>query len=77
MPFWRGPAADGPALRSQLSRVERRPLPTSLTVVPLRKPQDQPFDILGQGRKDPFARYAISDIPTLVHEVIDYGMFGH
>jgi hypothetical protein len=72
---WR--AADGPSSRRPPSQEERRWLPTSPAVVPLRKPRDGPLDILGQGRKDPFANYAIPDVPGLVHEVLDHGMFGH
>ena len=71
---WR--ATDGPTSRRPLSQAERRRLPPSLAVVPLRKPRDGPLDILGQGRKDPFANYAIPDIPGLVHEVVDHGMCG-
>ena len=72
---WR--AADGSTSRRSLSQAERRRLPTSPAVVPSRKPRHGPLDILGQGRKDPFANYAIPDIPGLVHEVFDHGMFGH
>jgi hypothetical protein len=71
---WR--AADGPTSRRPLSQAERRRLPPSLAVVPSRKPRDGPLDILEQGRKDPFANYAIPNIPGLVHEVVDHGIFG-
>jgi hypothetical protein len=36
-------------------------------------PNQQPLNILGQGRRDPFASYAVPDVPMLVHEVVDHG----
>jgi hypothetical protein len=49
----------------------RRHQPVS--IAPKRRTTPQPFDVLGQGRKDPFAAFAVFDIPDLVHEIIDHG----
>ncbi|KIY01082.1 uncharacterized protein Z520_02634 [Fonsecaea multimorphosa CBS 102226] len=46
----------------------------SLAVVPSQSPQEQPLGILSQSRRDPFARYAVSDIPGPVNEVVDHAI---
>ncbi|KIW56605.1 hypothetical protein PV05_05253 [Exophiala xenobiotica] len=50
----------------------RRHQPVS--IAPKRRTTPQPFDVLGQGRKDPFAAFAVFDIPDLVHEIIDHAV---
>ncbi|KAJ9616873.1 hypothetical protein H2200_000593 [Cladophialophora chaetospira] len=49
---------------------ETRPAP--LKEIP--RSSQSPLDILGQGRNDPFANYAVSGFPSLVHEVVDHAV---
>lgn len=39
----------------------------------VRRAHSLPYNILGQGRKDPFGRFAVFDPPEIVHEVVDHG----
>lgn len=40
---------------------------------PVRQAHSLPYNILGQGRKDPFGRFAVFEPPEIVHEVVDHG----
>ncbi|KAK5048887.1 hypothetical protein LTR84_005307 [Exophiala bonariae] len=52
----------------------QRTVAVRLNPVPLRRVQPRPYNILGQGRKDPFATFAVFDPPDIVHEVIDHAV---
>ncbi|KIW87472.1 uncharacterized protein Z519_11795 [Cladophialophora bantiana CBS 173.52] len=67
-------AADEPHLRHKLLQDRHGRESTSVAVIPSKHPHDYPMDILSRGRRDPFARYAVSDIPGLVDEVVDHAV---
>ncbi|OAP57230.1 hypothetical protein AYL99_07968 [Fonsecaea erecta] len=63
-----------PASRRKASDEPQSDEQTPLAVVPYKSPPEQPLGILSQARRDPFARYAVSDIPGLVDEVVDHAV---
>lgn len=67
---------DAPS-QSEHQRLSLRPrtVPIRLNPRPVRRAHSQPYNILGQGRKDPFATFAVLDPPEIVHEVVDHGMY--
>ncbi|KIW34105.1 hypothetical protein, variant [Cladophialophora immunda] len=67
-------AHNEPASRRKLLDEPESRDQTSGAVVPYKSPQDQPLGILSQARRDPFARYAVSDIPGLVDEMVDHAV---
>jgi hypothetical protein len=58
-----------PTLEPEVTTQKQR----ALSVSPLRRAYPSPFDVLGQGRKDPFGSFAVVDVPEIVHEVVDHG----
>ncbi|KIW82118.1 hypothetical protein Z517_05145 [Fonsecaea pedrosoi CBS 271.37] len=63
-----------PTSRRKLPKDAENREQSSVAVVPYKSPQDHPANILSQARGDPFARYAVSDIPGLVGEVVDHAV---